>query len=127
LLAATDGHAKNFSLRWSFEGFSLAPLYDIISVQPLIDQGHLQIEKVKMSMAIGKKRSYKTHQIFRRHFLQTAELCRFDTNKMNEIIDEVLLQLPLAIQKVSSNLPGNFPKPLAHSIFQGMKKRSQQF
>ena len=126
LLTATDGHAKNFSLRWSFEGFSLAPLYDVISVQPLVDQGHLPIEKVKMSMTIGKKRSYKVHQIFRRHFLQTAELCRFEVDKLNEMIDEVLLQLPLVIQKVTSNLPKNFPQPLADSIFQGMKKRAQQ-
>ena len=42
LLGATDGHAKNFSIRLAQGGRSrLIPLYDIVSVQPSVDVGQI--------------------------------------------------------------------------------------
>lgn len=39
LLAAIDGHAKNFSVFLLLGGYHLTPLYDVISAWPLIDTG----------------------------------------------------------------------------------------
>jgi len=42
LLGATDGHAKNFSIRLAPGGrFHLRPVYDIISTQPSLDAHHI--------------------------------------------------------------------------------------
>ena len=47
VLAAIDGHAKNFSIFHLRGGlFRMAPLYDIISVHPLIANGQLASQSV---------------------------------------------------------------------------------
>ncbi|MCK7499861.1 MAG: HipA domain-containing protein [Comamonadaceae bacterium] len=44
LMAATDGHAKNFSLRHRRGGrFGLTPLYDVLSARPIIGTGPNQV------------------------------------------------------------------------------------
>lgn len=127
LLAAIDGHAKNFSIQWGPSGFQLAPLYDILSAQPMIDSGKFQNEKVKMAMAVGKSRHYKIKEIYRRHFLQTSKLCRYNAQEMNSIIDETLSEVPKVIDQVSSKLRSDFPNNVAESIFSGMKSRISNF
>lgn len=122
LLAAIDGHAKNFSIRWGPDGFEMTPLYDILSAHHMIYTGKFQMEKVKMAMAVGDNRHYKVKDIFRRHFLQTAKLCRFDNEEMNSIIDETIAQTPVVIQSIQARLPSDFPSDIASSIFLGMEK-----
>lgn len=127
LLAAIDGHAKNFSLRWGHTGFELAPLYDILSAQPMVDNGKFQIEKLKMALAIGDNRHYTIRNIFRRHFMQTAKLCRFDSEEMDHIINETVSAVPGVIDRVSQKLSKQFPADIAESIFNGMKSRLSHF
>lgn len=124
LLAAIDGHAKNFSVRWNAnKGFNMTPLYDILSAQPLMDKKKLPAEKVKMAMAVGDSKYYKVRDIFTRHFLQTAKLCKFNVTEMEEIIQQCIAQLPQVISKVSSELDESFPQDIASSIFEGMNSR----
>lgn len=127
LLAAIDGHAKNFSITWRPTGFEMTPLYDILSAQPLVDKGSFQLEKLKMVMAVGDSRHWKLQQIYRRHLLQTAKLCRYDSTTMERIIDETLSEIPRAIAKVQNMLPAGFPEEIATSIFEGMKSRVSHF
>lgn len=123
LMAAIDGHAKNFSIRWGPTGFNLTPLYDILSAQPVVDKGGFQYQKIKMAMAYGDSRHYKLVEILRRHFEQTARLCRYDLAEMNQIIDEVIAHTPTVIDRVQNSLPVDFPKAVSNSIFSGMQKR----
>lgn len=123
LLAAIDGHAKNFSVRWAPSGFQLTPLYDILSAQPMIDSGGFQIQKLKMAMAYGENRHYKMVELHRRHFEQSAKLSKFDLIEMNQIIDEVIMEAPLVIETVRKNLPTGFPEEIANSILEGVKTR----
>ena len=60
LLAAIDGHAKNFSIFIEPMGrFRMTPLYDIMSAHPLLENKNLQEKKIKMAMALsGKNRHY---------------------------------------------------------------------
>lgn len=127
LLAAIDGHAKNFSIAWRPAGFEMTPLYDILSAQPLIDKGTFQFEKLKMAMAVGENRHYKLKDIYRRHLLQTAKLCRYDVEKMDHIIDQTITEVPSVIARVSSSLNTDFPAELADSIFSGMRSRTSHF
>ena len=53
LIGASDGHAKNFSLRLGSRGrFTLAPLYDILSVAPVVQAGRLQRKRYRLAMSI---------------------------------------------------------------------------
>lgn len=126
LLAAIDGHAKNFSIRWGPNGFNLTPLYDILSAQPMVDSGKFQGEKIKMAMSYGNSRHYKVREIYRRHLIQTAKLARVDTEEMDLIIDEVIANVPNAIEAVTAELTPEFPEEIADSIFKGMQKRVNQ-
>jgi serine/threonine-protein kinase HipA len=76
LLGATDGHAKNFSVRLSSGGrFRLTPLYDIVSTQPGRDANHIRQNQFKLAISVGNNRHYIVDQIQARHFHQTADAC----------------------------------------------------
>src|SRR5581483_9649449 len=76
LLAAPDGHAKNFSVFLETGGrYRLTPLYDIISAWPVIGNGakQLQWQKIKLAMAVGSRNAhYRMAIIQRRHWNETA-------------------------------------------------------
>lgn len=76
LLRAPDGHAKNFSIRILPRGrFQLTPLYDVMSVYPVLGDGPNQwsSHETKLAMALfGKNRHSEMHGIQRRHFNSTA-------------------------------------------------------
>ncbi len=124
LLAATDGHAKNFSVFLSPGGrFHLTPLYDVLSVQPSFDRHQIQRNKMKLAMAVGKNRHWPIHEIMPRHFIQTAEISGIGTKVVEEIFDELNDKAGQAIDTVLSQLPAGFPEDLSASISQGIKSR----
>jgi len=122
LLAAIDGHAKNFSIRIEDSGkYHLAPLYDIMSAYPLIATKQLHEKKIKMAMALkGENNHYHWHNIQRRYFLQTAKAANYSVKKAELILDEMLEQVDSVIQHVSENLSQSFPRHISEPIFQGM-------
>jgi serine/threonine-protein kinase HipA len=124
LLAATDGHAKNFSLHLALGGrFRLAPLYDVLSTQPLADSGQLARKQMKMSMAVGTSRHYAVDAIQPRHFLQTAALCGMPERTVMTIFDELVAEGPRAMDTTLSAMPRRFPQELAGSIVRGFERR----
>ena len=124
LLAATDGHAKNFSLFLHPRGgFSLTPFYDVMSLQPNFDANQLQQREMKMAMAIGEKHHYHVNEIMPRHFLQTAAACGMGESIVREIFEELLERGEAAISNVGDELPPNFPEPLLQSITEGFRGR----
>lgn len=123
LLAAIDGHAKNFSLFIEPEGrYRLTPLYDIMSVYPLLANKQLQKQKVKMAMGLkGKNMHYHWHDLQRRHFLDTAKAVNYPVERAASIIDEMLEKVDTVIEEVSAQLPKRFPTKIAEPIFTGMR------
>lgn len=117
LLAAIDGHAKNFSVFLVPDGIRITPLYDVMSAHPLIEKGQLQFEKAKLAMAVGDNRHYKIREIRRRHWLQTAKKAQFPEFEMNRVINELIEKTPQVIENVSKILPPGFPSEVADSIF----------
>jgi serine/threonine-protein kinase HipA len=123
LLAAVDGHAKNFSVFIEPEGkYRLTPLYDIMSAYPLIEKKQLQVQKVKMAMALkGKNTHYFWHNIQRRHFLEMARNSRYSVERGEWIMNGMLQKVNLVIEQVADSLPKSFPNKIAQPIFAGMK------
>ena len=117
LLGATDGHAKNFSLRLAPGGrFRLTPLYDIISTQPSLDAGQIRQNQMKLAMAVGDSRHYVVHTISGRHFLQTAKRCGLPDKMVKEAIAELIAIVPSRLAKTVAALPPKFPAKLTASI-----------
>lgn len=126
MLAAIDGHAKNFSLFLEADGlFHLTPLYDILSAYPLIKSNTLSSHKVKMAMALaGKSRHYHWKTIQPRHFISTAKKVGFSTYRAAEIIAEMKAQTPTVIQAIIRQLPVDFPSPISESILTGLSEQA---
>ena len=133
LMAAPDGHAKNFSIFIEPNGkFRLTPLYDVISVYPLIPSGrNLQHQNFKMAMSLrGSTRYYKLGDPFAftlEHFISTAEICNFSTDEMRHIIEEVLAQTEQVIEKAKELLPTDFEESVSTPIFDGIRSASYKF
>jgi serine/threonine-protein kinase HipA len=129
LLAAIDGHAKNFSLFiGAGGGYRLAPLYDIMSAYPLISKKQLHIKKIKMAMALkGKNIHYHWCELQRRYFLETAKQVQYSRQRVDEMIEEMLAQVDRVIETVHAILPRPFPQHIAESIFEGMRAAKLKF
>ena len=129
LTAATDGHAKNFSIRLLAGGaFELAPLYDVFSAWPIIGTGKnkLSPHRAKLAMAVsGRNRHYELATIMRRHFNATAARCGWGGDA-EDIIGELLAMLEPAIDGAAKQLPAGFPEDVAHAIFQGMRSQAKR-
>ena len=95
LLAAIDGHAKNFSVFISPGGFRLTPLYDIMSVAPYPT---LSLHKAKLAMSFGDRGYYRLKQIQIRHMHQTAQRAGLQVSVVDNIIDDILGRLDEALQ-----------------------------
>lgn len=124
LMAATDGHAKNFSIRLSPGGrFRLAPLYDILSTQPANDAKQIRNNQFKLAMAIGDNRHYVVDRIQPRHFLQTAAACGMPTGVVPELFQELIDATPAALDQARNAMPPDFPTAIAASICSGVERR----
>jgi len=124
LLAAIDGHAKNFSVFIEPEGkYRLTPLYDIMSAYPLLAKKQLEAKKIKMALALrGKNVHYHWHAIQRRYFIDTAKSVNYSHERAEYILDDLLQQVDLVVDKISSKLPRKFPSNISQPIFEGMCK-----
>lgn len=122
LLAAIDGHAKNFSLFIEPDGrFRMTPLYDIMSAHPLVANKQLQSQKIKMAMAlVGKNRHYHWHAIQPRHFVSTAESIGFNAETARGLFNEMIDKIDNVVTQVASQLPGNFPESISEPTFDGI-------
>jgi serine/threonine-protein kinase HipA len=124
LLGATDGHAKNFSIRLAPGGrFRLTPLYDIISTQPSLDAGQIAQNQMKLAMAIGTNRHYAVHTIVGRHFVQTAKACGLPDRMVKEVMQELSDTAAKCLDQARGALTKDFPEKLAASITDGAKRR----
>lgn len=124
LLAATDGHAKNFSVfLYPGGGFKLTPLYDVMSTQHLYDARQLRRNEMKLAMAVGNNRHYRLHEIMPRHFLQTAAGAGMPVAVVQAILGEVADCMPAALDAVCNTLPADFPDAIRDAVSGGVAHR----
>lgn len=129
LIGATDGHSKNFSLFLEKGGsYRLTPFYDIISAYPLVGKKGLNIRKLKLAMGLkaSKGKKYHIDKIYTRHFIDTAKMVGFDVKQMQILMDELAVQLPIAIGLLEARLPSLIPSHISESIFELSKLRAKR-
>ena len=128
MLAAIDGHAKNFSIYLLPKGaYQLTPRYDILSAYPVLGHGRgkLAPERIKMAMSVkGKSRHYVWTEIHARHWIETAK--RHGITNMNSIVEDLVAKTPAVIDRVRSLLPTDFPSQIAETILAGLRCRAEQ-
>ena len=124
LLAAIDGHGKNFSLRLEPEGrCHLTPLYDVLSAHPLVARGQMHARDLRMAMAVhGESRHYDWWVIHGRHWATTAKQSRFSTAAAREILDDCIARVPAVVGELEAELPNDFPDAVAGPILEGLAK-----
>ena len=127
LLAATDGHAKNFSIALRAGGaYRATPIYDVLSAHPVIGKGKNQIapSKAKLAMAIrGSTNYYLIDNIQRRHWLAQAQQVGLGAAMAERLIDEIVDATDGVIAQIRQLLPKEFPLDIAESIFQGIREQ----
>ena len=124
LLAAVDGHAKNYSLRLLPRGpFRLAPLYDIVSLQPGLARGELPRAEAMMSLAVGNARVRAPHEITPQHFVESATAAGVPARVVRRTFEELIENRTKACAEAAERLPRNFPEKIASRIFDGVAAR----
>jgi serine/threonine-protein kinase HipA len=128
LLAATDGHAKNFSIFHEPGGtYRLTPFYDVLSAWPVIGHGAglLDIHKAELAMAVrGKSPHRRLLEIQPRHFDWAARLAGL--GDASKLIAEVVAQVPSVIEHVRRESHKGFPSNVRDSIFAGIQQQAER-
>lgn len=129
MLAAMDGHAKNFSVFHEASGtYRMTPIYDVLSVRPIIGEkaNHLSWHNVKQAMAFRSKNAhYRLRDIYPRHFYSVAKKLGLG-GEIDSIIEEILAATPKVISDVNVIVPPNFPQLVSDSIFVGLEESAEK-
>jgi len=130
LLAATDGHAKNFSLFHLPGGrYRATPLYDILSAHPVIGHGAGKVapQKAKLAMAVrGQSNHYLIERIQPRHWLAQARSSGLTEAWADELLNELADNTGEILQKIEGELPPDFPVDVAETIFHGIRRQREK-
>jgi serine/threonine-protein kinase HipA len=122
LLAAIDGHAKNFSIFLTPGGYRLTPLYDVMSAAPYRE---FPVQKVKLAMSIGDKGYYRLNQIQLRHFYQTGQKTGLREQDMDSIFSDLATRMDDAIAEAATMATdAGMPESTSSPILAGVNKRA---
>lgn len=130
MLAATDGHAKNFSL-FLLPGshFKATPLYDVLSAHPILGKGRNKLSptKAKLAMAVrGTSNHYHLQEIQVRHWFAMGQQIGIGKDMVSQIIEELIAQTETVIARVSGFVPPDFPADVAEAIFAGLRAQARR-
>jgi len=122
LLAAIDGHAKNFSIFLTPGGYRLTPLYDVMSAAPYPE---FPVQKIKLAMALGNKGYYRLSQIQLRHFYQTGQKAGLHAQDMESIFSDLTERMEDAIAEADAlAADAGMPESTSGPILAGVSKRA---
>jgi serine/threonine-protein kinase HipA len=128
LLAATDGHAKNFSIQHRRGGrFGLTPLYDVLSAWPIIGDGANRIPYQRAKLAMGVK---ATNMHDRLKDIQPRHWQRLATTAAPGVWPRMLAmagRLDEALDAVERELPEGFPVQVWESVRSGTRRHAALF
>lgn len=129
LMAAPDGHAKNFSL-FLRQGntYEMTPLYDVLSVWPYVGKGRgqLHLRDVGLAMALRSKNThYDIYGIRTRHWHNLAMKNGGPT--VWEAMLGLVAQVDVALDAVGGRLPEAFPDRIWTPIVDGMRSQAKKF
>lgn len=121
LLAAPDGHAKNFSLFIERGGsHRLTPFYDVLSAWPIIGRRSNQMDwrKIKLAMAVRSRNvHWKMSELKPRTWDAIARVAGFGGSA--ELFHEVVTEAPRAVEAASRETKSGFPSEIRDKILDG--------
>ncbi|MDQ6997228.1 MAG: HipA domain-containing protein [Mariprofundus sp.] len=126
ILAATDGHAKNFSLFHEVSGtYRMTPIYDVLSTWPIMGAKAHQLSwhdaKLAMAFRSNSSTNDKLKDVYPRHFRAAAAKLGL-AGQIDSFIKEILVDTPTVIRDVCAMLPEQFPLRVAETIFAGLEE-----
>jgi serine/threonine-protein kinase HipA len=129
LMAATDGHAKNFAIHLDRgDAYRMTPVYDILSMWPHFGDGDNQFRRRKAGLAMAA-RSKSAHDLFHtieaRHWQQRA--ARHGGNAVWHAMIELVSSVDGALAKLERRLPQDFPARAWESVSTGMRGEAKRF
>ena len=129
LLAATDGHAKNFSIFLNAgDAYEMTPLYDVISVWPYVGTGpgRMRYREASLAMALRSKNvHYKLYTVQARHWQALA--MANGGPAMWQAMQALVASVETAIDTVQAELPPDFPARTWERITAGMRQHARLF
>lgn len=128
LLAAPDGHAKNFSIFLKRDGYSMTPLYDVLSAWPIIGKGHDEwaYQDAKLAMAVRGSRPYRVlERIALRHWKKLAR-----ETSVPSAFEEMVRMVESsdnALSRLEQRLPSDFPGYVWERVASGVRNHRTRF
>ncbi|MFB9127410.1 type II toxin-antitoxin system HipA family toxin [Paraburkholderia dipogonis] len=130
MLAATDGHAKNFSIaHLKSNRYEATPIYDVISTHPIIGNGPnlLSACRVKLAMAVrGNNAHYLINEIRRRHWVAQGQRVTLAPADVEQMITTLTNMTEDVVAEVEAQLPAAFPNDVSDRIFEGLRQQSSK-
>lgn len=128
LLAAIDGHAKNFSLFLEPDSaYRMTPIYDVISAYPLMRQGSMAAERAKMAMALrGRNRHYRWARMAPRHFPSTATQIDYSADRVIALMEEIAGDAERVVDDIAAGLPTDFQAATSDPILEGVLQQASR-
>jgi len=124
MLAAVDGHAKNFSIFHERGGsYRLTPFYDVLSAWPIIGRvaNKLSLHQAKLAMAVRSKNAHwKLNEITARHW--DAVTRGAGLGDATSVLREIVTQTPRVLETLAREIPTNFPSMVRDKIFDGLQR-----
>lgn len=131
LLCASDGHAKNFSIQIRAGGrYAMTPLYDVLSVYPVLGEGTHRVSphKVSMAMAVrGKNPHWNMREIQPRHWHELARRHGVPTTGADSPFEPVITQTFAVVEQVHGLLPAGFPGDVSDAVLNGLAGAAERF
>lgn len=126
MLAAIDGHAKNFSIFIEpGSAYRMTPLYDVMSAFPLMHPQGIPAKKAKMAMAVlGSNRHFHWSTILPRHFVSTAQQVDYSQESAMRMMAEMKEKTEPVINDLQAILPADFPLKISDAIFTGLRRQA---
>nr|WP_118182682.1 type II toxin-antitoxin system HipA family toxin [Paraburkholderia phosphatilytica] len=128
LLAAIDGHAKNFSIaHLPGNRYASTPLYDVLSAHPIIGKGanRLAPQRAKLAMAVrGRNAHYALAQIYPRHWIAQGQRVGLAPEEVESIIADIVAATESVIDTVAAEIPDGFPMDIAEAVFAGIRRHA---
>ncbi|WP_272546236.1 type II toxin-antitoxin system HipA family toxin [Burkholderia cepacia] len=127
VLAAIDGHAKNFSIaHLPGNTYRSTPLYDVLSAHPIIGTRRNQLppRRARLAMAVcGKNRHYVIGDIQPRHWVAQGRRVGLTEDDVHAAMAAVVARTEPAIAEAAAQIPAEFPVDVADAIFDGMRRQ----
>ena len=101
----------------------MTKLYDVLTVQPVVDDRRIGQNRFKLAMSVGDNNRYQVNQIARRHFEQTAAAAGLPKGTLDMVQAELNTAIPPALDTLGELAGNTIPEALINSITRGVRSR----